>query len=162
MTRKNNKKGFTIVELVIVIAVIAILAAVLIPTFSGLVEKANKNAALTEAKNNMTNDLVNAEADYANMLTYEVSNVQYYETTDETVNTYYHAACCDKEETDSVHGDSEGQHTYNPANVNTVAEGGTKVAAYAGVYNGSTWVDEVNGYTCTFDVASGEWTVVKP
>ena len=43
--KKMNKKGFTIVELVIVIAVIAILAAVMIPTFSGIIEKANKNAA---------------------------------------------------------------------------------------------------------------------
>lgn len=40
----RNKKGFTIVELVIVIAVIAILAAVLIPTFANLVEKANQSA----------------------------------------------------------------------------------------------------------------------
>jgi prepilin-type N-terminal cleavage/methylation domain-containing protein len=39
--KKNNKKGFTIVELVIVIAVIAILAAVLIPTFSSVIAKAN-------------------------------------------------------------------------------------------------------------------------
>lgn len=39
--KKHNQKGFTIVELVIVIAVIAILAAVLIPTFSNLVKKAN-------------------------------------------------------------------------------------------------------------------------
>ena len=36
-----KKKGFTIVELVIVIAVIAILSAVLIPTFSNLIRKAN-------------------------------------------------------------------------------------------------------------------------
>ena len=42
--RKTNKRGFTIVELVIVIAVIAILAAVLIPTFSNLVKKANVTA----------------------------------------------------------------------------------------------------------------------
>ena len=42
--RKTNKKGFTIVELVIVIAVIAILAAVLIPTFAGIVKKANDSA----------------------------------------------------------------------------------------------------------------------
>ena len=41
----KNRKGFTIVELVIVIAVIAILAAVLIPTFSGIVSKANQSAA---------------------------------------------------------------------------------------------------------------------
>ncbi len=49
--KKLNKKGFTIVELVIVIAVIAILAAVLIPTFSGVVEKANKSAAMQAARN---------------------------------------------------------------------------------------------------------------
>lgn len=45
-----KKKGFTIVELVIVIAVIAILAAVLIPTFSSLIEKANNSAAESELR----------------------------------------------------------------------------------------------------------------
>ena len=44
MQKNMNKKGFTIVELVIVIAVIAILAAVLIPTFISLVNKANLSA----------------------------------------------------------------------------------------------------------------------
>ena len=38
---KNKCKGFTIVELVIVIAVIAVLAAVAIPTFSAIVKRAN-------------------------------------------------------------------------------------------------------------------------
>ena len=49
--KRNNKKGFTIVELVIVIAVIAILSAVLIPTFSGITEKAQKSAAQQVARN---------------------------------------------------------------------------------------------------------------
>lgn len=49
MKKTNNKKGFTIVELVIVIAVIAILAAVLIPTFSGVINKANESGALQQA-----------------------------------------------------------------------------------------------------------------
>ena len=49
--KKLNKKGFTIVELVIVIAVIAILAGVLIPTFATVVEKANKSSAQQQAKN---------------------------------------------------------------------------------------------------------------
>jgi len=49
--KKLNRKGFTIVELVIVIAVIAILAAVMIPTFSGMIKKANESAALQEATN---------------------------------------------------------------------------------------------------------------
>ena len=55
--KKNNKKGFTIVELVIVIAVIAILAAVLIPTFTGVTEKAQKSAAMQEANNAWINYL---------------------------------------------------------------------------------------------------------
>ena len=49
--KRNNKKGFTIVELVIVIAVIGILAAVLIPTFSGVIGDANATAAKQEARN---------------------------------------------------------------------------------------------------------------
>ena len=51
MKNLKNKKGFTLVELVIVIAVIAILAAVLIPTFSNVVENANKSAAQQAAVN---------------------------------------------------------------------------------------------------------------
>jgi len=54
----KNKKGFTIVELVIVIAVIAILAAVLIPTFSGVVSKANDSSALQTAQNTLKQALL--------------------------------------------------------------------------------------------------------
>jgi type IV pilus assembly protein PilA len=65
--KKMNKKGFTIVELVIVIAVIAILAAVLIPTFSGVIEKANQSAAMQNAaslfKEALALDLADGVAD---------------------------------------------------------------------------------------------------
>ena len=49
--KTQNKKGFTIVELVIVIAVIAILAAVLIPTFINLTKKANESADIQACRN---------------------------------------------------------------------------------------------------------------
>ncbi len=49
--KNNNRRGFTIVELVIVIAVVAILAAVLIPTFAGLVAQANLSADQVAVKN---------------------------------------------------------------------------------------------------------------
>ncbi|MBQ3013710.1 MAG: type II secretion system protein [Clostridia bacterium] len=50
--KKMNKKGFTIVELVIVIAVIAILAAVMIPTFGGIISKAN-NSSVQQAASSL-------------------------------------------------------------------------------------------------------------
>ena len=57
--KKSNRKGFTIVELVIVIAVIAILAAVLIPTFTNLIKKANESSD-TQAVRQM-NTILSAE-----------------------------------------------------------------------------------------------------
>ena len=62
--KKLNKKGFTIVELVIVIAVIAILAAVLIPTFATVIDKANRSAAIQAAKNDYTEDLASFDGIY--------------------------------------------------------------------------------------------------
>ena len=59
MNKKNNRKGFTIVELVIVIAVIAILATVMVPTFGKVIDKANRSAALQEAKNLYTDYITN-------------------------------------------------------------------------------------------------------
>ena len=60
--KHTNKKGFTIVELVIVIAVIAILAAVLIPTFSNLIKKANISNDTAIAKN-LNTAAISAQAD---------------------------------------------------------------------------------------------------
>src|SRR5699024_1705317 len=58
---RSKRKAFTITELVIVIAVIAILAAVLIPTFSNVVESANKSAAMSNCRM--------AVAEYISMVT---------------------------------------------------------------------------------------------
>ena len=49
--KKLNKRGFTIVELSIVIAVVAILSAVLVPTFTGIVKKSQKSARAQLATN---------------------------------------------------------------------------------------------------------------
>lgn len=59
MKNRSTKKGFTLVELVIVIAVIAILSAVLIPTFSNVINNANESAAMQEANNAYKNWLAN-------------------------------------------------------------------------------------------------------
>ena len=48
--RKSNKKGFTLVELVVVIAIIGVLAAILIPTMMNYVKKARLKTANSNAK----------------------------------------------------------------------------------------------------------------
>jgi type IV pilus assembly protein PilA len=58
---KNTKRGFTIVELVIVIAIIAILAAILIPVFSNVTKSAEQAALKAEIKNAYS-DFVATEA----------------------------------------------------------------------------------------------------
>ena len=64
--KRNTKKGFTIVELIIVIAVIAVLAAVLIPTFSNLIQKANE-AKDTALVSNLNKGLKMSSKDFATM-----------------------------------------------------------------------------------------------
>jgi len=47
---KKNQKGFTLVELVIVIAILAILAALLVPRIMGNVDTARRSTALANAR----------------------------------------------------------------------------------------------------------------
>ncbi len=63
MKKSVKKRGFTIVELVIVIGVIAVLAAVLIPTFSGIIDRAKNSAATQEALGAYTEYIIEHAAD---------------------------------------------------------------------------------------------------
>ena len=47
---KNNKKGFTLVELIVVLVILAILAALLIPALTGYIDKAKKKQIIAETR----------------------------------------------------------------------------------------------------------------
>ncbi len=120
IVKKMNKKGFTIVELVIVIAVIGILASVLIPTFSGVVENAKASARLQKARNSYTEYLVahpTAEIDYIKVVEndkeyiydihndYKVVNSASDDKTVLTVGTGLKDICAAAKDGDTVCGD---------------------------------------------------------
>lgn len=63
LQKKINKKGFTLAELLVVVAIIAILVAVSIPIFTGKLSEAKKNT-----------DLANVRAAKAAAVTYYLQN----------------------------------------------------------------------------------------
>lgn len=75
---RNNKRGFTITELIIVIAIIAILAAILIPTFAGLVDEANKSANLADARAIYNEYLVQNDAEVEGTVYIKVKDGVYF------------------------------------------------------------------------------------
>lgn len=48
--KKNNKKAFTLIELIVVIAIIGVLVAILVPTMNGFVSDAQEATALANAR----------------------------------------------------------------------------------------------------------------
>ena len=78
--KKSNKKGFTIMEMLIVVAIIAVLAAIAIPTF---------NSALTKSKE--AADVANVRAAYAQLqvaiLTDDLASTGYASELEKTLGT---------------------------------------------------------------------------
>lgn len=47
---KENKKGFTLVELIVVLVILAILIALLVPSLTGYIDKAREKSVAAEAR----------------------------------------------------------------------------------------------------------------
>ena len=50
MVQSKNKRGFTLVELIVVLVILAVLAALLIPSLTGYIDKARQQSVISEAR----------------------------------------------------------------------------------------------------------------
>ena len=92
MLKKMNKKGFTLAELLIVVAIIAVLVAVSIPIFTSQLEKAREatdEANLRAAYGEATADLLTGQVDGTDI---DYKTTYYYDTTTGKITTTAKAA----------------------------------------------------------------------
>ena len=97
-SKMKDKKGFTLVEIIVVLVILAILAAIAVPSVLGYVEEAKKEKYIAEARSIYTVIQVE-ETRLANEIDYTDKPVQYNKTED-----YMYAKICDKSE-----GNKEGE-----------------------------------------------------
>ena len=99
MIKRFNKKGFTLIEIIVVLVILAILAAIAVPSVLGYVEEAKKEKYIAEAKAIYTVIQVE-ETKLANEIDYTDKPSKYNKAED-----YMYAKICDKS---TIHEEGEG------------------------------------------------------
>jgi prepilin-type N-terminal cleavage/methylation domain-containing protein len=71
MNEKKNNKGFTLVELIVVLVILAILAAILVPALLGYIDRAKQQQIVLNAKSCLTA----AQAEMSNLYAKDATDI---------------------------------------------------------------------------------------
>lgn len=173
MKRKTNKdKGFTLVELIVVLVILAILAAILVPALLGYIDRAKEKQYVLNAKSALTATQAEFSSLYGEGAALVDDNGKFVrsaivEKTADTPNgtEFYVLLCEDKEDND---GNSLGATPTNHDRY-TVKAAYYVEKGYICVFNGSTWTttetdsapdaSEISIAGVSFET---EWTQIYP
>ena len=142
MKKRRNDKGFTLVELIVVLVILAILAAILVPALLGYIDKAREKQVTT-----------NAEAAYV------------------AAQAYY-TECYGKNKPVPTDMSVVKQEIMNltdiTENFSVVIEGGGTTGSNKNQGSRSSYIIKkfeytaANGHVASWDPVSGDWTVTEP
>lgn len=135
--KKNNNKGFTLMEMLIVVAIIAVLVAIAIPVFTNQLEKARE-----------ATDAANIRSAYAEVMAAALTdsdNVNGVTRTPKNENgTYY-------EYSKEVTNVAQKQHDWQNTGITEIA--GKKI--------GTIGASTLKGWTITYSEKTGECTITE-
>ena len=135
---KKNKKGFTLVELLVVLVIIAILAAAIIPSMMGFIDKAKQQSAAAECR--------------SVLLAGEVQLNELYGT-GATINTTAYDSTTDVVKAIQTLADV-------PGTINSITFVATGTAGHYTI-GGASYTTNGQVYTYTLTDGTGAWTSAK-
>lgn len=74
--KKLNKKGFTLIELIVVIAILAVLALLLVPQITGYIKASKDSVGVANARTCYSNLMLKAAADEAKLAGIKVEDIE--------------------------------------------------------------------------------------
>ncbi|MBR4580092.1 MAG: prepilin-type N-terminal cleavage/methylation domain-containing protein [Lachnospiraceae bacterium] len=146
---KKNNKGFTLVELIVVLVILAILAAILVPALLGYIDRAREKQYVLNAKSALTATQAELSSLYG----------QGKDIKDATTATDFANGTIAKNTADTP----ENTAFYVKTGTDTVTGTGSKaVSSNHAYYTVQEAIYYESGYYCTFTGTTWETTQTKP
>ena len=158
--KKNRKKGFTLVELIVVLVILAILAALLIPALTGYIDKAKEKQVVAEARQIVMAAQTLLDEEYGKNVPNGSSSSDIKFAANNNANAYGVISIEDVaalSEVTLTWSDNEVEVTSAEGTVNIVVGDGNTVSV--GTISKVTY--KAHGVLCTYDKTEGEYVIKK-